>query len=133
MGTPHAGSDYADWGSFLVKIIKLFQKTNTMLDSLRSRGSERQELENRFIQLLAGRETTEKIEARCFCETLSVSALGGKIGLGLVCLAVTVRLPEQSVLIICLGSAEQVRSTAGVRKLHQRGRRPCKDDKVCEF
>jgi hypothetical protein len=82
MGTPHAGSEHADLGSLVVKIVKIsFQQVNSsMLNELRLHSPDRQDLEQRFnALLLRRRQTKTAIEVRCFCETEPMSAVSGLV------------------------------------------------------
>ncbi|KAF2272404.1 uncharacterized protein EI97DRAFT_470491 [Westerdykella ornata] len=83
MGTPHDGSGYADVGSFLINLVKIFirhQLNNQVIEGLKSHNREIQELERRFNQLLLRRRPTKTaIEARCFCETEPMNAVVGLV------------------------------------------------------
>jgi hypothetical protein len=85
VGTPHCGSGKADFASFSTSIVKFFHPAginDTLIQGLRSQNSELQDLQRRFNQLLIRRkEEKTDIEVQCFCETMSMSGVGGIGGL----------------------------------------------------
>ncbi|KAF2654337.1 hypothetical protein K491DRAFT_679804 [Lophiostoma macrostomum CBS 122681] len=80
LGTPHAGSEHADFGSFFATLLKLFRRdVNTSpVKDLRVHNPNLQEAERRFTQLLAKRkELGDAIDVRCFCEGKAMNAITG--------------------------------------------------------
>jgi hypothetical protein len=82
MGTPHAGSDLANWGYTLAKLLSTVRNTNSaILDPLRQKSGVLTAVQQQFQQLL--RKPGIDIEMYCFFEEKDV------VGVGVI-------VPEQS-------------------------------------
>jgi hypothetical protein len=81
MGTPHCGSEKADFASFFTSIVRFFSPSevnDTLVQAPRSQNPELQDLQRRFNQLLTKRkEEKTDIEVQCFCETMPMNGVGG--------------------------------------------------------
>lgn len=76
MGTPHAGSDLANWGYILAKLLSTVRKTNSaILDPLRQKSDVLTAIQQQFQQCL--RKPGVNIEIYCFFEE---KAVGGGVG-----------------------------------------------------
>ena len=78
MGTPHMGSDLAQWGSTLARFSDLFRRTNTQITDVLQPGSEMlATLQQEFHLLLNARSREEKkLEIFCFYEEVPVLGVG---------------------------------------------------------
>ena len=79
LGTPHRGSDLADWATIAGNMINLVKSTNTnILGVLKPDSEVLEDLTKRFHTMMRSRERAggTSIRITCFCEQLPVSKAG---------------------------------------------------------
>ena len=78
MGTPHMGSDLAQWGSTLARFSDLLRRTNAQITDVLKPGSEMlANLQQEFHLLLSARlQEQKKLEIYCFYEEVAVVGVG---------------------------------------------------------
>lgn len=98
LGTPHAGSDIADWAEPARQFMNYFVETNkTLLKTLQTGSITLATLQREYLNLLRVRaKTKEEIKVMCFFEGKSTKVVGksiGKVGtLLLICRAAANKL-----------------------------------------
>jgi hypothetical protein len=79
LGTPHAGSDLAKWGSLMTGMSKYFRRTNSDIMRVFKPNSEMlANLQQEFYNMVDCRRKAGKADLRVFCfyEELGITGLG---------------------------------------------------------
>jgi len=82
MGTPHAGSDLANWAKILTSLSRILRRTNKeIVDVLRPDSEMLANLQQEFHTMLDARQKNGKtpIKIFCFFEELAVTGTGEAI------------------------------------------------------